>query len=89
MNAFMLKEKDLRISVYSKRERVANAYLTVRNMTNFDTGVYTCRAENGIGIDRENKYHEKSIPVYVRGKDSFFYVVYLFVTAWNDYSHVS
>lgn len=79
LNAFMLKEKDLRISIYSKREKISNAYLTVRNMTEFDRGLYTCRAENGIEMEKGKKYHEKSISVYVRGK--IFDLISLFLLA--------
>lgn len=66
LNAFLLKEKDVRISIYSKREKNSNAYLTLRNMSDYDRGLYTCRAENGIKLEDGSKYHEKSVPVYVR-----------------------
>ncbi|GFR02041.1 uncharacterized protein TNCT_264911 [Trichonephila clavata] len=66
--ASQIKEKDLRISIYSADGGVTNSYLIFRDMTSSDRGLFTCRAENSIDSGMTKNYDEDSVFVEVRGK---------------------
>ncbi|GFU00929.1 uncharacterized protein NPIL_597241 [Nephila pilipes] len=66
--ASQLKEKDLRISIYSADGGMTNSYLIFRDMMPSDRGLFTCRAENSIDSGMTTNYDEDSVFVHVRVK---------------------
>ncbi|KFM77318.1 Peroxidasin-like protein, partial [Stegodyphus mimosarum] len=62
-----LKDSDIRITIYSLADGgQVNSFLAIRDVSEEDSSLYTCRAENSIDSGLSVVYDEESVFVHVR-----------------------